>query len=70
MVMEKLSCHMNWSRELIEEYFDIVEVVPGQSINYYGMGNRIHITVHSIPAIGRTFVTTYKGLQKKSERHW
>lgn len=65
MAMEKLSCHLNWNREVIEEYFDFVEVVPGQSINYYGLDIRTHITVHSIPTIGGTFSTTYKSLQKR-----
>lgn len=65
MAMEKLSCHLNWKRELIEEYFGFVEVVPGQTINYYGLEIRTHITVRSIPTIGATFSTTYKGLQKK-----
>ncbi len=65
MAMEKLSCQLNWTREVIEEYFEFVEVFPGQTINYYGLEIKTHITVHSIPTIGATFSTTSKGLQKK-----
>ncbi len=65
MAMEKLSCHLNWKREVIEEYFEFVEVIPGQTINYYGLDILAHITVHSIPTVGATFSTTYKGQQKR-----
>ncbi len=65
MAMEKLSCHLNWKREVIEGYFTFVEVIPGQAINYYGLEITAHITVHSIPTVGATFSTTYKGQQKR-----
>jgi CRP-like cAMP-binding protein len=65
MAMEKLSCHLNWQREVVEGYFNFVEVVPGRSINYYGLDIKTHITVHSIPTIGATFSTTHKGLEKR-----
>ncbi len=65
MAMEKLSCHLNWKREVIEEYFEFVEVVPGKTINYYGLDITAHITVHSIPTVGAIFSTTYKGQQKR-----
>ena len=65
MAMEKLSCHLNWKREVIEEYFQFVEVVPGETINYYGLDISAHATVHSIPTVGATFSTTYKGQQKR-----
>lgn len=64
MAMEKLSCHLNWKREIIETYFSLVEVVPGETVNYYGLEITPHITVHSIPTIGATFTTHYKGLSK------
>lgn len=64
MAMDKLSCHLNWQREVIEEYFSLVEVQPGQAINYYGLEITAHLTVHSIPTIGATFSTHYKGLRK------
>lgn len=65
MAMEKLSCHLNWKREVIEEYFEFVEVKPGQPINYYGLEITAHITVHSIPTVGATFAATHKGQQKR-----
>lgn len=64
MAMEKLSCHLNWKREVIEAYFSLVEVVPGETVNYYGLEITPHLTVHSIPTIGATFSTHYKGLNK------
>jgi CRP-like cAMP-binding protein len=64
MAMEKLSCHLNWKREIIEEYFALVEVVPGETINYFGLEITPHVTVHSVPTIGATFATWYKGLRK------
>ena len=65
MAMEKLSCHLNWNRDVIEAYFQFVEVVPGETINYYGLDITAHVTVHSIPTVGATFSTTFKGLQKR-----
>lgn len=65
MAMEKLSCHLNWKREVIEEYFEFVEVVPGKPLNYYGLEVLAHVTVHSIPTIGATFSTTHRGQQKR-----
>jgi CRP-like cAMP-binding protein len=65
MAMDKLSCHLNWRREVIEEYFNLFEVMPGRTSTYYGLEILPHITVHSIPTIGATFSSTYKGLQKR-----
>lgn len=61
MAMDKLSCHLNWNIEVIKSFFDFIEVVPGLSINYYGLEILTHTTVHSIPTIGATFSTSYKG---------
>lgn len=65
MAMEKLSCHLNWTPAVMEEYFEFVEVVPGRTVNYYGLDITTHVTVHSIPTIGATFSATHKGLQKR-----
>lgn len=65
MAMEKLSCHLNWKREVVEEYFEFVEVVPGKPLNYYGLEILPHVTVHSIPTIGATFSTTHRGQQRR-----
>jgi CRP-like cAMP-binding protein len=64
MAMDKLSCNLNWQRETIEEYFSLVEVRPGETTNYYGLEITPHLTVHSIPTIGASFSTHYKGLRK------
>ncbi len=64
MAMEKLSCHLNYTREVVEGFFSFRELIPNQSINYYGLGIKAHITVHSVPTIGATFSTTCKGLTK------
>ncbi len=61
MAMEKLSCHLSWEQEVVESYFRLVEVSPGVMLNYYGLEIEAHVTVHSIPTIGATFSTTYKG---------
>lgn len=65
MAMEKLSCHLNWKAEVIKEYFQLVEVVPGEIFRYFGMDIEPHITVHSIPTIGATFSIPYKGSVKR-----
>lgn len=65
MAMEKLSCHLNWTPAVMEEYFEFVEVVPGRTVNYYGLDITAHVTVHSIPTIGATFSATHKGQQKR-----
>jgi len=62
MAMEKLSCSLGWTVEAVSEYFELLPVKPGDSINYYGLNIEVHNTVHSIPTIGATFSTTHKGL--------
>jgi len=61
MAMEKLSCNLGWSRSAIEEHFQLIKVTPGESINYYGLGIKIHHTAHSIPTIGATFSAVHQG---------
>ncbi|MFV2032371.1 MAG: cyclic nucleotide-binding domain-containing protein, partial [Gammaproteobacteria bacterium] len=61
MAIEKLSCGLGWSQAVIEEHFRLIEVKPGETINYYGLGIEVHTTVHSIPTIGATFSTLHKG---------
>ena len=65
MAMDKLSCHINWDIDVIKSFFDFTEVVPDKCINYYGLEIKAHTTVHSIPTIGATFSTTYKGLTRR-----
>ncbi|HTQ99824.1 MAG TPA: cyclic nucleotide-binding domain-containing protein, partial [Candidatus Acidoferrum sp.] len=64
MAMEKLACHLNWKREVVESFFAFRELRPNETVNYYGLHITAHITVHSVPTIGATFTTTYKGLTK------
>ena len=61
MAIEKLSCSLGWSTSAIEEHFRLIEVKPGETINYYGLTIKVHTTVHSIPTIGATFSTIHKG---------
>lgn len=61
MAMDKLGCSLGWDSSVIHEHFKLVEVVPGDSINYYGLNIEPHVTVHSIPTIGATFSTIHKG---------
>ena len=65
MAIEKLSCHLNWKPEVIREYFELVEVVPGETLKYFGMEIEPHITVHSIPTVGATFTVQHKGNPKR-----
>ncbi len=65
MAMDKLACSLGWEISVIQEHFKLVEVVPGKSINYYGLTIDPHITVHSIPTIGATFSTIHKGYTKQ-----
>ena len=64
MAMEKLSCHLNWKKEIVASLFRFRELRPNETTNYYGLHITPHITVHSIPTIGATFTTTYKGHSK------
>ncbi len=64
MAREKLCCHLNFTREVVDSFFNFRELIPNQSINYYGLTITAHITVHSVPTIGATFTTTSKGLTK------
>lgn len=64
MAMEKLSCHLNWKQDVVASFFTFHELVPGTSSNYYGLTITPHITVHSVPTIGATFSTTFRGLTK------
>src|SRR5690606_18810356 len=64
MAVDKLSCNLNLEREIVADYFNLVEVQPGETLNYYGLDITPHLTVHSIPTIGATFSTQYMGLRK------
>ena len=66
MAIEKLSCHLNWKADVIREYFELIEVVPGETLNHYGMEIEPHITVHSIPTIGGTFTVHHNGNEKRT----
>ena len=61
MAMEKLACGLGWQPAVVAEHFELVEVQPGQSINYFGLNIEVHTTVHSIPTIGATFSTPHRG---------
>ena len=61
MAMDKLACSLGWDVSVIHEHFKLVEVIPGESINYFGLNIEPHVTVHSIPTIGATFSTIHKG---------
>jgi CRP-like cAMP-binding protein len=65
MAIEKLSCHLNWKADVIREYFQLIEVQPGEPMKYFGMEIMPHITVHSIPTIGATFTVNHKGVSKR-----
>jgi CRP-like cAMP-binding protein len=62
MAMEKLSCSLGWTVEVVREHFELLPVRPGETLNYYGLNIQVHNTVHSIPTIGATFSTTHKGV--------
>lgn len=61
MAIEKLSCNLGWSFEVVSECFKLVEVIPGDTLNYYGLSIKVHATVHSIPTIGATFSILHQG---------
>lgn len=65
MAMEKLACGLGWVPKVVEEHFNLIEVTVGKRINYYGLYIKPHVTVHSIPTIGASFATKYKGLYRK-----
>lgn len=64
MAMEKLCCQLNWKRDIVDSFFTFRELIPNEVVNYYGLNIHTHITVHSVPTIGATFSTTFKGLTK------
>ncbi|MEQ8954244.1 MAG: cyclic nucleotide-binding domain-containing protein, partial [Gammaproteobacteria bacterium] len=48
----------------VREHFRLVEVRPGEDLNYFGLTIEAHVTVHSIPTIGATFTTVNKGIER------
>ncbi len=64
MAMDKLACGLGWKAEAIAEHFQLIEVNPGESINYFGLNIEVHHTVHSVPTIGATFSTVHKGIHR------
>ncbi len=64
MAMEKLACNLGWQTDIIREHFKLVEVVPGETFNYFGLLIEPHLTVHSVPTIGATFTTIHKGYRR------
>ncbi|MEQ9022199.1 MAG: MBL fold metallo-hydrolase, partial [Pseudomonadales bacterium] len=65
MAMEKLACGLGWDPLVIAEHFRFVEVRIGEELNYFGLHIRPHLTVHSIPTIGATFSTKYRGMMRR-----
>jgi CRP-like cAMP-binding protein len=64
MAIEKLSCSLGWSTDVVAQCFQLVEVTPGDTLNYYGLSIEVHATVHSIPTIGATFSTLHHGQRR------
>jgi hypothetical protein len=65
MAMEKLACSIGWEESVIAEHFKLLEIKPGEETNYFGLNILPHVTVHSIPTIGATFSTIYKGYTRQ-----
>ncbi len=64
MAMEKIALSIGWSTGVVAEHFRLIEVIPGKPLNYFGLTIDPHVTVHSIPTIGATFSTVYKGIKR------
>ncbi|MEX0965505.1 MAG: cyclic nucleotide-binding domain-containing protein [Pseudohongiellaceae bacterium] len=65
MAMEKIACGIGWTLGAVCEHFNLVEVTPGEKLNYFGLTIDPHVTVHSIPTIGATFSTINKGIERE-----
>ena len=65
MAMEKIVCGIGWTVDVVREHFKLVEVRPGERLNYFGLSIEAHVTVHSIPTIGATFSTMNKGIERE-----
>ena len=65
MAMEKLACSIGWSTAAVTEHFKLVEIRPGENLNYFGLNILPHVTVHSIPTIGATFSTIHRGYERQ-----
>ena len=65
MAMDKLSCSLGWERSVIAENFKLIEVFPGEVLNYYGLSIKPHVTVHSIPTIGATLSMKHKDVLRE-----
>lgn len=61
MAMTKLALGLGWAVEAVREHFNLVEVRPGQTLDYYGLEITAHHTVHSIPTIGAVFRVRHDG---------
>lgn len=64
MAMEKIACGIGWSSDVVRQHFNFIEAKPGEVLNYFGLGIKAHVTVHSIPTIGATFSTVHKGIER------
>jgi len=64
MAMEKIACGVGWTLGAVCEHFNLVEVIPSERLNYFGLGIEPHVTVHSIPTIGATFSLINKGVER------
>ncbi len=65
IAMEKLACSLGWTTNAVSEHFRLVEVKPGESMNYFGLNILPHVTIHSIPTIGATFSTIHRGYERQ-----
>ncbi|PCJ16726.1 MAG: hypothetical protein COA96_18270 [SAR86 cluster bacterium] len=64
MAIEKIALGIGWTIATVCEHFNLVEVRPGERLNYFGLTIEPHVTVHSIPTIGAVFSTINKGIER------
>lgn len=64
MAVEKIALSIGWTTDAVAEHLRLVEVTPGETLNYYGLTIDTHVTVHSIPTIGATFSAVHKGIER------
>lgn len=61
MAMIKLARGLGREPERIADSFELVELIPSQTLRHYGLEIEPHVTVHSIPTIGVTVSSNHLG---------
>lgn len=64
MATQKLAWQLGWQVDDVAKCFNFIQIKPNETINYFGLNIKAHVTVHSIPTIGAVFSMKHLDAEK------